>query len=936
MQLRLDALWGTAQTWDMTLETQLKSAPVPYNPELAVEVLDRFASHAPLTRDLVGGMAGCSSYLRGLLEREADWFEAALDQDPAACFDALLAAVDVQDHAGLGAALRVAKRRVALLLAACDLGGIWALEDVTGRLTQFADFATDAALRAEVSTLIARRKLPGCGPQDVADCAGISVLAMGKMGAFELNYSSDIDLIVLFDDERHSGDTIDEVRMAFQRATRNMAKMLSDVTAEGYVFRTDLRLRPNPSVTPVCVPMDAAERYYESEGRTWERAAFIKARPSAGDIKAGDAFLQRITPFVWRRHLDFAAIQDAHDMRLRIREHKGLGGPIDLSGHDMKLGRGGIREIEFFAQTQQLIAGGRDPALRSSKTVEALAALADKKWVSREVATALSDAYRAHRTTEHRIQMLRDAQTHVMPANAEGLAQVANLSGWSDVAAFVADQEARLQDVHDRIETLYTPVARPAVAEESVVLDAALREQMDSWAALPALRSRRSVQIFERLRPEIERRIARGAWPEFTLGQLDSFIRKLPAGVQLFSLFDANPQILDLLLDICSTAPGLAQYLSRNTGVFDAVLSGQFFAALPDADGYLQGAQAALREVSDYEDALNTARRWQKEQHFRIGVLMLRRLAGLEEVEHAYSDLATAVLQVLLPWIEGDIIRRYGRFEQQSVSILAMGKLGSRQMTASSDLDLILLYDVTGDASDGRKGLSPSQYFARLTQAMIMALSSPMAEGQLYEVDMRLRPSGRQGPVATSMAGFAAYQRDEAWTWEHLALTRGRVVAGDATQVDEIRKAVIARPRDGAQVRQDVATMRARLASAKGGSASVWEVKDLAGGILDIELIAQMVGLLGGSDARDPRAQLDAAVGGETAGLADVHRMLCTVQQAQRLVVDGKFNPDKLGKDGMGFVVGFAGFETVDALEQAILEGCASAAAAIERILDAK
>lgn len=936
MQLRLDALWGTAQTWDMTLETQLKSAPVPYNPELAVEVLDRFASHPPQTRDLVGGMAGCSSYLRGLLEREADWFEAALGVDPAAGFDALLAAVDVQDHAGLGAALRVAKRRVALLLAACDLGGVWALEDVTGRLTQFADFATDAALRAEVSTLISRRKLPGCGPEDVADCAGISVLAMGKMGAFELNYSSDIDLIVLFDDERHSGDTIDEVRMAFQRATRNMAKMLSDVTAEGYVFRTDLRLRPNPSVTPVCVPMDAAERYYESEGRTWERAAFIKARPCAGDIKAGDAFLQRITPFVWRRHLDFAAIQDAHDMRLRIREHKGLGGPIDLPGHDMKLGRGGIREIEFFAQTQQLIAGGRDPALRSSKTVEALAALAEKKWVSADVARALSDAYREHRTTEHRIQMLRDAQTHVMPASAEGLAQVANLSGWSDVAAFVADQEARLQGVHDRIETLYTPVARHAVAEESVALDAGLREQMDSWAALPALRSRRSVQIFERLRPEIERRIAAGAWPEFTLGQLDSFIRKLPAGVQLFSLFDANPQILDLLLDICSTAPGLAQYLSRNTGVFDAVLSGQFFAALPDADGYLQGAQAALREVTDYEDALNTARRWQKEQHFRIGVLMLRRLAGLEEVEQAYSDLATAVLQVLLPWIEGDIIRRYGQFEQQSVSILAMGKLGSRQMTASSDLDLILLYDVTGDVSDGRKGLSPSQYFARLTQAMIMALSSPMAEGQLYEVDMRLRPSGRQGPVATSMAGFAAYQRDEAWTWEHLALTRGRVVAGDATQVDEIRKAVIARPRDSAQVREDVATMRARLASAKGSSASVWEVKDLAGGILDIELIAQMIGLLGGSDARDPRAQLNAALGGETAGLGDVHRMLCTVQQAQRLVMDGKFNPDKLGKDGMGFVVGFAGFEAVDALQQAILDGCATAAAVIERILDAK
>ncbi|GGA24147.1 glutamine-synthetase adenylyltransferase [Neptunicoccus cionae] len=917
----------------MTLETQLKSAPVPYNPELAVEARERFNAHSALTGNLVAGMAGSSGYLRGLLQREADWFEGALGQEPEACFEALLSAIDPEDGANLGAALRIAKRRVALLLAACDLGGVWTLEQVTHHLTRFADFATDTALRSQIATMIARKKLPGCGPDDIADCAGIAVLAMGKMGAYELNYSSDIDLIVLFDDERHSDDTIDDVRMAFQRATRNMAKMLSEVTAEGYVFRTDLRLRPNPSVTPVCVPMDAAERYYESEGRTWERAAFIKARPCAGDMKAGAAFLQRIAPFVWRRHLDFAAIQDAHDMRLRIREHKGLGGPIEISGHDMKLGRGGIREIEFFAQTQQLIAGGRDAELRCSGTLDALAGLAQKGWVPDEVAENLTAAYRAHRTTEHRIQMLRDAQTHVMPTNEEGLAQVANLSGWSDVDGFLADQTARLQGVHDRIETLYNPVSNGEDGNEVVALDPALREQMDSWAALPALRSRRSVQIFERLRPEIERRIAGVKWPEFTLRQLDSFIRRLPAGVQLFSLFEANPQILDLLLDICSTAPGLAQYLARNTGVFDAVLSGAFFGDLPDADGYVKGAQAALNGVTDYEDALNTARRWQKEQHFRIGVLMLRRLAGLEEVERAYSDLATAVLRVLMPWIEADIIRRYGRFDQQSVSILAMGKLGSRQMTSSSDLDLILLYDVEGDMSDGRKGLSAPQYFARLTQAMIMALSSPMAEGELYEVDMRLRPSGRQGPVATSINGFAAYQRDEAWTWEHLALTRGRVVAGDSAKVDAVRDTVISKERRPELVREDVAAMRARLAAAKGSRASVWEVKDIAGGILDIELIAQMVALLEGSDTRDPRDQLSAAKDGEVAALADVHRLLCTVQQAQRLVIEGRFDPDKLGTDGMGFVVGFAGFESAEALESEILTQCSHAEAVIARIL---
>jgi glutamate-ammonia-ligase adenylyltransferase len=910
----------------MKLCDQLTQAPLAFEAGQSAPVLA-----------LVGGMAGSSSYLRGSLLRERDWFAGVLEREPTAVFQEIREQV-IGDSAPLADSLRRAKRRVALLLAACDLGGVWTLDQITRTLTEFADFAVDTALRAEVSTLIGRRKLPGCGPEDIADCAGITVLAMGKMGAYELNYSSDIDLIVLFDESRHSVDNFDEIRMAFQRITRNVTKVLSDVTAEGYVFRTDLRLRPNPSVTPVCVPMDAAERYYESEGRTWERAAFIKARACGGDIKAGAAFLERIRPFVWRKHLDFVAIQDAHDMRLRIREHKGLGGPIVVPGHDMKLGRGGIREIEFFAQTQQLIAGGRDKDLRASRTVDALAALATKGWIPDDVAQDLTAAYYAHRKTEHRIQMLRDAQTQVVPTNADGLAQLARLSGWADTDDFVTDQRDRLQFVHAKIEAFFAPFAGSEPPEDRVALGEAMRELIDSWAGLPALRSRRAVRIFERLRPEIERRIAAATRPEFTLHQLDGFLRKLPAGVQLFALFEANPQIMDLLLDICATAPRLAAYLSKNTAVFDGVLSGQFFERLPDADGYLGDLMAVLAEQKDYEDALNATRRWQKEQHFRIGVLMLRRLAGLEEVEHAFSDLASAVLQAVLPLVEGDVARRYGRFETQSVSILAMGKLGSRQMTGTSDLDLILLYDVSGALSDGRKGLSPSQYFARLTQTLIIALSSPMADGELYEVDMRLRPSGRQGPVATAVSAFERYQREEAWTWEHLALTRGRLVAGPKEQMatlDDIRSAVLARARDGAKVRADVREMRARLAAAKGASATVWEVKDLAGGILDIELLAQMVALLNKSDARDPRVQLLGLEKG-AAELIAAHVLLCTVQQAQRLVMADKFDPEKLGRDGMDFVVAFAGVDSEEALKSAILGSCAGTITQIERILNEK
>ena len=918
-----------AHRFGMTLQNQLSAAPLPFEPAVAEEVLARFPNVTLQLRSLLRGMAGSSSFLRSLLEIETEWFTTILDLYPDTAFEEILENID----APLPYGLRKAKRRVALLLAVCDLGGIWSLKEITERLTHFADLAVDLALRSEIEALIERQKLPNCGPEDLSDCAGVAVIAMGKMGAKELNYSSDIDVIVLFDADRHAGEYYDEARMSLQRATRAMAKMLSDVGPDGYVFRTDLRLRPNPSVTPVCVPMDAAERYYESEGRTWERAAFIKARACAGDLSAGQAFLNRIAPFVWRKHLDFAAIQDAHDMRLLIKKHKGLGGKIQVRGHDVKLGRGGIREIEFFVQTQQLIAGGRDKDLRDATTQGALLALAEKGWIPHNVANNLNSAYVAHRTTEHRIQMLRDTQTQILPTNNDAVGQLAHLAGWVDVDCFLEDQRVRLQSVHDQIENFFEPEVSQS-SNSDHMLSTPLLEVMDSWSGLPALRSDRSVKLFERLRPEIERRLARASRPEFALAQIDGFIRKLPAGVQLFSLFDTNRQILDLMMDICATAPALAKYLSHNTSVLDGVLSGQFFEILPDLEGYLSMLGEDLQDLDDYEDVLNGIRRWQKEQHFRIGVLMLRQLAGLEEVERAYSDLAQAVIQGVLPWVEKDIARRFGRFLRQDVSVLAMGKLGSRQMTATSDLDLIVLYSVEGETSNGHKPLPASEYFARLTKALITSLSTSMSEGKMYDVDMRLRPSGRQGPVATSVMGFEAYQKEQAWTWEHLALTRGRVVAGATKEVEATRASMLALPREEALVARDVTNMRARLLELKGKSATVWDVKELRGGILDIELIAQMVALVKGSDVRNPRKQLALSVVPEVRSLSGTHSLLCAVQQAQRLVMEEAFDPDKLGEDGMAFVISVSGFKNQDTLKKAIFDSTAMAAVQIERILN--
>jgi [glutamine synthetase] adenylyltransferase / [glutamine synthetase]-adenylyl-L-tyrosine phosphorylase len=503
--------------------------------------------------------------------------------------------------------------------ALCDLGGVWPLEDVTEALTRLADRAVHLALTTGVAEEIRRGRLPGATPDDAATAGGMVALAMGKMGAGELNYSSDIDLICLFDETRYPGAE-QEARASFIKVTRRMTAVLSDVT-DGYVFRSDLRLRPDASVTPVCLSMAAAEAYYEAEGRTWERAAYIKARPCAGDLQAGARFLKTLTPFVWRKHLDFAAIQDAHDMRLRIRDHRGLHGPIAVEGHNLKLGAGGIREIEFFTQTRQLIAGGRDPDLRDRTTVGGLAALAGKRWMPAEVAEELTELYRAHREVEHRLQMVNDAQTHVMPATAEGVARIAAFCGQSE-----AEFRAGLLDRLNRTDRLTEGFFAPGEAEPAPELSETARAITRGWETYPALRSDRAQAIFRRLRPRMLRELARAANPDEALTALDGFLAGLPAGVQVFSLFEANPVLIELIVDIAGTAPGLARYLSRNAGVLDGVIGGSFWGDWPGLAALRLDLSGRLALAPDYEARLDAARRWAKEWHFRIGVHHLRGL----------------------------------------------------------------------------------------------------------------------------------------------------------------------------------------------------------------------------------------------------------------------------------------------------------------------
>jgi [glutamine synthetase] adenylyltransferase / [glutamine synthetase]-adenylyl-L-tyrosine phosphorylase len=913
----------------MRLSDAITRVPRPFSPDRGEEAAQAVPDLEKGVRELVRGAAACSPYLAGLIGQEADWLPGAVEDVEAAMAETLTAPEG--DLAALKPKLRQAKRRVALLAALADLGGAWSLEQVTGALTRLADMSCEVALSAALQHQVQRGKLPDTD-------AGLFVLAMGKMGAFELNYSSDIDLICLFDETRHDPSDYALVRKACVKAVQEMCACLSDLTGDGYVFRTDLRLRPDPASTPVVLSTGAAERYYESLGRTWERGAYIKARPCAGDLQAGVVFLKELSPFIWRRHLDFAAVQDAHDMRLAIREHKGTGGPITLPDHNMKLGRGGIREIEFFTQTRQLIAGGRDASLRVRGTIDGLARLADKEWVARGLAEELSDHYRFARTIEHRVQMVRDAQTHNLPSSDAGFDRLANMMDM-DRGALEQELRDRLAAVHHETEGFFAPDERSTAPE--IVVDPAMQAR---WRGYPALRSTRGAALFDRIEPILLARLAQAAKPEEALSAFDGFLAGLPAGVQLFALFEANPQLVDLLVDIVGTSPALARYLSRNAGVLDAVIGGSFFEPWPGQATLEKQAIARLAAEADYEARLDAIRAWAKEWHFRIGVHHLRQLTSAKEAGVQYAELARAALVALWPVVQAQFARRHGSPPGRGAVIVGMGSLGAGMLTAQSDLDIIMIYDPDGvEQSDGQRPLQARTYYARLTQAMITAITARTAQGRLYEADMRLRPSGNQGPVATSWAAYQSYQTNDAWLWEHLALVRATCVAGPdalAQDVAAFRAGILAQPRTGASVMADLRDMRTRIAEAK-SSEGPWDAKIGPGRLQDIELLAQAGTVLSDRISVDVEGGLTACVAAgllsdaDAQTLNETYEMLWSVQMATRLLSTGPVQAENVGAGGLAVLLRATGEKTREAAEASLLDAYQQASDIIARAVGA-
>ncbi|MDZ4789647.1 MAG: bifunctional [glutamine synthetase] adenylyltransferase/[glutamine synthetase]-adenylyl-L-tyrosine phosphorylase [Hyphomicrobiales bacterium] len=841
--------------------------------EASAPLTDLLRNHQT-THDFLQAVFTCSPFLGTLASREIDYLQVILLNEPDQCAQTLLEDLSrdmagAASHADAMRILRTIKRRVALLTALADLGGVWSLEETTAALSRAADALTAEAVRFLLREVANAGTLVTPSMADPSIGSGYIVLAMGKHGAHELNYSSDIDLIVLFDGDAAPLRAGVEPTPFFVRLTRNLIKLLQERTGDGYVFRTDLRLRPDPGSTQIAISTSAAFQYYESAGQNWERAAFIKARAVAGDMTAGTAFLRALSPFVWRKYLDYAAIADIHAMKRQIHAFKGHAA-VTVAGHNLKLGRGGIREIEFFVQTQQLIAGGRQPDLRARGTLDALQALATRGWITETAALELSNAYCFLRRIEHRLQMINDEQTHTLPSDPDGLRRVANFCGFAEPADFAAALIAQLNRVQNQYIRLFEsvpeltsskvkgslvftgvsddPATLVTLAEMGFTYPASVVATVRGWhfGRYPAMRSARARERLTEVTPALLEALSQTANPDQALVGFDMFMSELPSGVQLFALLRNNPSLLDLIAEIMGSAPRLARVLSKSRRVLDAVLDPGFLRETPDEQQLCAFLNAQIAPLPDYEEALNRARIIGREQAFLIGARVLSGAIAPDAACKAYTALADGLIAALQVQVEALMDQTHGRIPGGEAAILAMGKLGGREMTATSDVDLIVVYDDNGIAiSTGLKPLPPSTYYSRYTQRLISALSAQTSEGRLYEVDMRLRPSGNAGPVATSLAAFTDYQNERAWTWEHMALTRARVVAGPprlTANLNTVISSVLARPRDAGKTSRDVREMRGKLAAHKTAKSN-WDLKQTRGGSVDIEFIAQYLQL---------------------------------------------------------------------------------------------
>lgn len=952
------------------------------------------AKDDPATGRLLSSVFANSPYLSHGLISDPGFARLLLEAGPDAAYRAAYeAAADRAGFAGESTAdtmlrLRRAKRRAALAIALADIASVWPLEKVTGTLSGFAEAALGSAFRHLLRGLHEARELALPEPDDPERGSGLFALGMGKLGASELNYSSDIDLILFYDQDRTPYVGRRGVQRVFARLAQELVRIMGQQTAQGYVFRTDLRLRPDPGSTPPAVAVRSAEHYYRTAGRNWERAAMIKARPIAGDIEAGEAFLEALQPFIWRRHLDFAAAQDIRAIKEQIDASRGAGGD-GLEGHNVKLGRGGIREIEFFVQAQQLVWGGRNPGLRGCGTLEALEALVSEGHVHPDAAVELRAAYGFQRGVEHRLQMVEDRQTHSLPDSEAGMAGIAAFLAFASAGAFQDRLNGHIAAVERHYGALFedpldAPGAEGVDFSEEGGGGAALAAMgyadagqgaatVRAWLAggAPVLRSVEARELLARLLPKILAAFAAASDPDAALSRFDLFLAGLPADRRLLSLLAARPELLEIVTDIAGSAPLLAARLTRRPLLLESALSRDFTDLdLPDEEGLepeiAEAArrglvrlfyarefgraemQAELEEAAgrtgDFLDLLEAVRRWANDRWFQIGTHMLRGRLSPVEAAPPLADIADACIGSLAPAVQEAFAGAHGRVPGGRAAVLAFGDLGSREMTVNSELDLMLLYDHESVESDGPRPLDPDTYYARLCRRLTAALSAETAEGGLYRIDMRPRETGSSGPLACSLRAFLDYPHDSAGAPELAALRRARAVwseGGLGDRFEEAKRAALAVARQAGPVAAALAGMRGRRERA---GPDLWAIEHMAGGLRDVVAAADFLRLIHAADRPDildgdaPAAfeaaqelgSISAAAAEELGEAAQLWRNLWGLVQ---LAADGDRVEEGAGPALVGVIGRSGGRLVLEALSESVRDVAARAAGHVDAIL---
>jgi glutamate-ammonia-ligase adenylyltransferase len=833
-----------------------------------------------------------SPFLREAMAARPEIVQAFLADGARVATGLALTPVDHEVESGL----RRMRRGLALAVALGDLAGELSLKETTRLLSDFADSAIEAALTTAIAERVAG-----------ADSSGFAVIAMGKLGSHELNYSSDVDLLLLFDPESLARRERDDAGEAAVRVGRRLIELLQRRTADGYVERVDLRLRPSPEVTPIALPVHAAISHYESSALPWERAAFIRARASAGDIELGRRFLDAIQPFIWRRSMDFGVIDEIRQISARIRDHFAQGSSIG-PGYDLKRGRGGIREVEFFVQIQQMIHGGRDPSVRAPATLDAIAALTAAGRIDAPSAHELAETYGLLRTIEHRVQMVDDAQTHLIPIQPHALDNVAQLHGLKNGAELVEELRPHVERVGTLFDGLAPDERRqlsndPAIAVKELAElgfhdpNQAARHVAD-WRSGKArsLRSPAAQQAFEAMLPGLLKAIAAGADPDHALNRLSDIVERLSSGVNLFRLLEARPALAELLAKVLAHAPALADQLARRPELFEGLFDASSFAMPPEAEQFACVLSEAMRG-HPYDVALDRVRRLVNERRFALGVQLIDRRRDPLEVTEGYARVAEGALIALAQAAADEFESAHGRMPGAELVILGLGRLGGHSLTHASDLDIIYLHSAEqGRVSDGAKPLGPNDYFNRLASRVTAALSVPTAAGPLYDVDARLRPEGVKGMLVVSLDAFERYQRHEAWTWEHMALCRARPVFGSPAsreRVESLIESILRMPRDFGKTAADATRMRADMERHKPARGPL-DVKLGSGGLVDLEFsthVLQLTKHVGLSTRLEVALEELVAESLVPATIVDALKLLSRMLVMMRLVAPGNVEP---------------------------------------------